>query len=133
MGDATARAGPFGIGAVSMTKRFGGFVALEDVSLKVLPGTFHALLGGNGAGKRTLGKGSMGYSRPDEGAVIVGDREQTIGSPRAAHALGLGMVYQHFTLVPAMTVAENLVMSRAELPMVIDWREEKKALAGVLA
>src|SRR5271165_6159976 len=133
MGDATTRAGAFGIEAVSMTKRFGSFVALEDVSLKVLPGTFHALLGENGAGKSTLVKCIMGYYRPDEGAVIVGDREQTIGNPRAAHALGLGMVYQHFTLVPAMTVAENLVMSRAELPMVIDWREEKKALAGFLA
>ena len=98
-----------------------------------IAGTFHALLGENGAGKSTLVKCIMGYYRPDEGAVIVGDREQTIGNPRAAHALGLGMVYQHFTLVPAMTVAENLVMSRAELPMVIDWREEKKALAGFLA
>ena len=67
------------------------------------------------------------------GSVIVGDREQAIASPRAAHALGLGMVYQHFTLVPAMTVAENLVMSRAELPPVIDWREERKALAAFLA
>jgi len=133
MGDATTRAGAFGIEVVSMTKRFGSFVALEDVSLKVLPGSFHALLGENGAGKSTLVKCIMGYYRPDEGAVIVGDREQTIGNPRAAHALGLGMVYQHFTLVPAMTVAENLVMSRAELPMVIDWREEKKALAGFLA
>jgi general nucleoside transport system ATP-binding protein len=133
MGDATTRAGAFGVEAVSMTKRFGSFVALEDVSLKVLPGTFHALLGENGAGKSTLVKCIMGYYRPDEGAVIVGDREQTIGNPRAAHALGLGMVYQHFTLVPAMTVAENLVMSRAELPMVIDWREEKKALAAFLA
>jgi general nucleoside transport system ATP-binding protein len=133
MGDATTRDRTFGIEAVSMTKRFGSFVALEDVSLKVLPGTFHALLGENGAGKSTLVKCIMGYYRPDEGAVIVGDREQTIGNPRAAHALGLGMVYQHFTLVPAMTVAENLVMSRTELPMVIDWREEKKALAGFLA
>jgi simple sugar transport system ATP-binding protein len=136
MGDATAPPafGPaaFGIEAVSMTKRFGAFVALEDVSLKVRPGSFHALLGENGAGKSTLVKCIMGYYRPDEGAVIVGDREQAIPNPRAAHALGLGMVYQHFTLVPAMTVAENLVMSRAGLPLLIDWREEKKALASFL-
>jgi general nucleoside transport system ATP-binding protein len=122
----------FGIEAVAMTKRFGAFVALEEVSLKVPAGTFHALLGENGAGKSTLVKCIMGYYRPDEGAVIVGDREQAIANPRAAHALGLGMVYQHFTLVPAMTVAENLVMSRAEQPLVIDWRAEKKALGAFL-
>ena len=123
----------FGIEVVAMTKRFGAFTALEDVSLKVPPGSFHALLGENGAGKSTLVKCIMGYYRPDEGAVIVGDREQAIANPRAAHALGLGMVYQHFTLVPAMTVAENLVMSRAEQPLVIDWRAEKQALESFLA
>ena len=122
----------FGIEVVAMTKRFSAFTALEDVSLKIPPGSFHALLGENGAGKSTLVKCIMGYYRPDEGAVIVGDREQAIANPRAAHALGLGMVYQHFTLVAAMTVAENLVMSRAELPPVIDWRVENKALASFL-
>jgi general nucleoside transport system ATP-binding protein len=133
MPDMTTRASDFGIEAVSMTKRFGAFVALEDVSVKVRPASFHALLGENGAGKSTLVKCIMGYYRPDEGQVIVNGHEQTIVNPRAAHALGLGMVYQHFTLVPAMTVAENLVMSRAELPLVINWREEKKALAAFLA
>jgi ABC-type uncharacterized transport system ATPase subunit len=129
---AASRAAAFGIEVVSMTKRFGAFTALEDVSLKVQPGSFHALLGENGAGKSTLVKCIMGYYRPDDGQVIVGDREQVIANPRAAHALGLGMVYQHFTLVPAMNVAENLVMSRAHLPPVIDWREEKQALAAFL-
>ncbi|HVB16448.1 MAG TPA: ABC transporter ATP-binding protein [Stellaceae bacterium] len=123
----------FGLEVVSMTKRFGAFTALEDVSLKVLPGSFHALLGENGAGKSTLVKCVMGYYRPDDGQIVVGDREQTIANPRAAHALGLGMVYQHFTLVPAMTVAENLVMSRAEVPLVIDWRREREALVEFLA
>jgi general nucleoside transport system ATP-binding protein len=133
MRDTTRRAGAFGLEVVSMTKRFGAFVALHDVSLRVLPGTFHVLLGENGAGKSTLVKCIMGYYRPDEGQVIVGGREPTIASPRAAHALGLGMVYQHFTLVPAMTVAENLVMSRDVLPLVIEWRAEKKDLAAFLA
>jgi general nucleoside transport system ATP-binding protein len=122
----------FGIEVVAMTKRFGAFVALDEVSLTVPPGSFHALLGENGAGKSTLVKCIMGYYRPDEGQVVVGDRERTIPNPRAAHALGLGMVYQHFTLVSAMTVAENLVMSRAELPLVIDWRTENRALAAFL-
>src|SRR5712671_1470888 len=110
-----------GIEAVSMTKRFGEFVALDRVSLKVAPASFHALLGENGAGKSTLVKCIMGYYQPDEGAVLVGGREQTIGNPRAAHALGLGMVYQHFTLVPAMTVTENLVLARDDLPAVVNW------------
>lgn len=123
----------FGIEVLSMTKRFGGFVALDDVSLKVTPASFHALLGENGAGKSTLVKCMMGYYRPDDGQIVVGDRERAIANPRAAHALGLGMVYQHFTLVPAMTVAENLVMSRAEVPLVIDWRAEAKGLAAFLA
>ena len=122
-----------GLEAVAMTKRFGAFTALEEVSLKVTPGSVHALLGENGAGKSTLVKCIMGYYRPDAGAVIVGDREQAIDNPRAAHALGLGMVYQHFTLVPAMTVAENLVLARAALPTVIDWRREKRTLAEFMA
>jgi simple sugar transport system ATP-binding protein len=125
--------GAFGIEAVAMSKRFGAFTALDGVSLKVAPGSFHALLGENGAGKSTLVKCIMGYYHPDEGRVIVAGREQAIAGPRAAHALGLGMVYQHFTLVPAMTVAENLVVSRAELPAVIDWRAEKRALGSFLA
>jgi simple sugar transport system ATP-binding protein len=123
---------PLGIEAVSMTKRFGDFVALDAVSLKAVPGSFHALLGENGAGKSTLVKCIMGYYQPDQGGVIVGEREQTIANPRAAHALGLGMVYQHFTLVPAMTVTENLVLARDNLPAVIDWRAETKALEAFL-
>ena len=84
-----------------MTKRFGEFVALDQVALKVTAGTFHALLGENGAGKSTLVKCIMGYYLPDAGEVLVGNHQDVIGNPRDAHALGLGMVYQHFTLVPA--------------------------------
>src|SRR5436309_2720120 len=82
---------------VGMTKIFGPLVALEDVSIKVEAGSFHALLGENGAGKSTLVKCIMGFYTPDQGEVMVDDREQAIENPRAAHALGLGMVYQHFT------------------------------------
>jgi ABC-type uncharacterized transport system ATPase subunit len=121
-----------GVEVVSMTKRFGEFTALEEVSLKVPAGTFHALLGENGAGKSTLVKCIMGYYRPDEGAVLVDGHEQAIDNPRAAHALGLGMVYQHFTSVPAMTVTENFVLARSELPAVIDWRSETARLEAFL-
>ncbi|MFZ0837935.1 MAG: ABC transporter ATP-binding protein [Xanthobacteraceae bacterium] len=122
-----------GVEAIGVTKRFGEFAALDDVSVKVAPGTFHALLGENGAGKSTLVKCIMGYYQADSGSVLVGGREQEISNPRAAHALGLGMVYQHFTLVPAMTVTENLVLARDELPPVIDWKRETKALEAFLA
>jgi simple sugar transport system ATP-binding protein len=117
---------------LAMTKRFGEFAALDDVSLKVPAGSFHALLGENGAGKSTLVKCVMGYYLPDAGSVLVDDREQAIENPRAAHALGLGMVYQHFTSVPAMTVTENFVLARSVLPAVVDWRKETAELEAFL-
>ena len=89
-------------------------------------------MGENGAGKSTLVKCIMGYYRPDDGAVLFNSREQIIDNPRAAHALGLGMVYQHFTMVPAMTVTENFVLARDELPATIDWRKETKELEAFL-
>jgi general nucleoside transport system ATP-binding protein len=122
-----------GVEAVAMTMRFGDFTALDNVELKVKAGTFHALLGENGAGKSTLVKCIMGYYHPTAGDVLVGGREQAIANPKQAHALGLGMVYQHFTLVPAMTVAENLVLARDDVPAVVDWSKEKKALEAFLS
>src|SRR6476469_8616946 len=117
-----------GVEAIGVTKRFGEFAALDDVSVKVAPGTFHALLGENGAGKSTLVKCIMGYYRADVGRVNVGGVEARIGSPRDAAALGIGMVYQHFTLVDAMTVAETLVLSRRKHPFVFDWAAERAAV-----
>jgi simple sugar transport system ATP-binding protein len=121
---------PPSLEGIGLTKRFGGFTALEDVDIKVASGEVHALLGENGAGKSTLVKALIGYHRPDKGSVLVDNHERTLANPRDAHALGIGMVYQHFTLVPSMTVAENLVMSRADVPAVIDW---KAALAELEA
>ena len=121
-----------GVETVGMTKRFGGFTALKDVSIKVTPGSFHALLGENGAGKSTLVKCMMGFYTPTEGSVIVGAREVDIPDPRAAHAMGLGMVYQHFTLVPSLTAAENLVISREDAPRIIDWRRERRDLEAFI-
>jgi len=115
-----------------LSKRFGSFCALEDVSIKLRPGTVHALLGENGAGKSTLVKSIVGYYRPDGGAVLVDGREQAIASPTVARDLGIGMVYQHFTVVPGMTVAENLLLARGHLPAVIDWRAARAELAAFL-
>jgi len=111
-----------------MTKRFGSLVALDDVSLTLEPGSFHALLGENGAGKSTLVKCVMGYYASDEGTVIVDDVERIIRSPRDAHAHRIGMVYQHFTLVPSMSVAENFALARADLSLVVDWPTEHRRL-----
>src|SRR5262249_17682377 len=133
IGEQPAPSGAFGVDAIAMTMRFGDFLALDNVELKVRPGTFHALLGENGAGKSTLVKCIMGYYRPTSGDILVADREQVIANPKDAHALGLGMVYQHFTLVGAMTVAENLVLARDDVPAVVDWTKEKKELAAFLA
>ncbi len=115
-----------------LTKRFGAFTALDGVSLTVRPGTVHALLGENGAGKSTLVKCIVGYHRPDDGAVMVDAREQAITSPTVARALGIGMVYQHFTVVPGMTVAENLLLARGRLPAVIRWRRARAELEAFL-
>ena len=118
-----------GVETVGMTMRFGGFTALDDVSIKVAAGSFHSLLGENGAGKSTLVKCMMGFYQPTAGQVMVADREVTINSPKDASALGLGMVYQHFTLVPSLTGAENLVISRENAPGFINWRKERADLA----
>src|ERR1700761_808241 len=133
IGELPGPSGAFGVDAIAMTMRFGDFLALDNVELKVRPGTFHALLGENGAGKSTLVKCIMGYYHATEGDIVIGGREQAIANPKDAHALGLGMVYQHFTLVPAMTVAENLVLARDDVPVVVDWAKEKKELEAFLS
>ena len=116
-----------------LTKRFGAFTALDAVSLKVRAGTVHALLGENGAGKSTLVKCVVGYYTPDAGSILVGGREHAIGSPTVARALGIGMVYQHFTVVPGMTVAENLLLARGRLSAVIDRKRVRPELQAFLA
>lgn len=115
-----------------MSKSFGALKALDDISLDVAAGSFHALLGENGAGKSTLVKCITGFYRADTGQLLFDGREAEVLSPRDAHALGIGMVYQHFTLVPCLTAAENLVISRADAPMVIDWTRERRQLEAFM-
>lgn len=113
---------------VNLTKQFGNFTAVDRVSLKLKPGTFHALLGENGAGKSTLVKCMMGYHPATHGDILIDKRSRDINSPRDACKYSIGMVYQHFTVVPAMTVAENLLLVRPDTPMAIDWGAEYQKL-----
>jgi general nucleoside transport system ATP-binding protein len=124
--------GALALDTFELTKRFGAFTAMDKVSLKVRPGTVHALLGENGAGKSTLVKCVVGYQRAEEGSVLLDGREHDIASPVVARDLGIGMVYQHFTVVPGMTVAENLLLARGHLPAVIDWKKERAVLTEFL-
>ena len=127
-----AEPGAVDVEMVAITKRFGPLRALDDVSLRVAAGAFHALLGENGAGKSTLVKCLVGYYQPDAGQIVVGRRERDIRIPHDAHALGIGMVYQHFTLVPSMTVAENLVISRDNVPGIVRWGRQRERLAAFM-
>ena len=117
-----------GLETAGLTKRFGAFTALDDVSMRIAAGSFHALLGENGAGKSTLVKCIMCYYQSDDGTVSLDGKRVQIANPRDAHGAAIGMVYQHFTLVPSMTVAENLVMARADVPVIIDWKTETAKL-----
>jgi ABC-type uncharacterized transport system ATPase subunit len=114
--------------AISICKRFGPVVAVDNVSLVVGQGRVHALLGENGAGKSTLVKCLTGYYRQDSGQFLLHGRELVSNSPREALRAGIGMVYQHFTLVPDMTVAENFMLARSEIPFAIPWREFRREL-----
>jgi simple sugar transport system ATP-binding protein len=125
--------GAIGVETLHMTMRFGAFTALDDCSIRIEPGSFHALLGENGAGKSTLVKCMMGFYHATSGEMLVDGHEAHVPNPNAAHALGLGMVYQHFTLVPSLTAAENLVISRENAPRVIDWRRESAALKDFMS
>lgn len=113
---------PIAVNCWGITKRFPGVLANDDVDLDIRVGEIHALLGENGAGKSTLMSALCGLYQPDAGEIHirVGDAEEPqpveINSPRDAIQLGIGMVYQHFKLVPTLTVAENIILGLKGTP-----------------
>ncbi len=106
----TREAGDAAVLLLGITKAFPGVVANDDITLALLRGEVHCLLGENGAGKSTLMNVLSGMLRPDAGRIVVDGREVEIDSPRRALELGIGMVYQHSTLIPTLTVLENLML-----------------------
>ena len=93
-----------------ITKTFGDVLANDRVSFKVVPGTIHAIVGENGAGKSTAMRIAYGFYTADSGEILINDIVREIRTPHDAIALGIGMVHQHFMLVEPMTVAENIVL-----------------------
>ncbi len=116
-----------------ITKRFGDLVANDHIDITVEPGEVHALLGENGAGKSTLMNQLYGLLQPDEGQIVVNDEPQVFRSPRDAIASGIGMVHQHFMLVPVFTVAENIALGAEETrggPL--GWLDRRRARRDVI-
>jgi ABC-type uncharacterized transport system ATPase subunit len=111
-----------------ITKRYGSLVANDHIDLTVEPGQIHALLGENGAGKTTLMNVLFGLTQPDEGEILIDGQPQHLGSPSHAIQAGIGMVHQHFMLVPVFTVAENVTlgMERTRALGLLDRRRTRR-------
>jgi ABC-type uncharacterized transport system ATPase subunit len=116
-----------------ITKRFGPLVANDGISLSVAPGQVHALLGENGAGKTTLMNVLYGLMQPDEGEIVVDGTPVSFNSPKDAIAAGIGMVHQHFMLVPVFTVAENVTLGieQADRAGLLDRRRTRREVADL--
>lgn len=95
-----------------ITKEFPGVLALDGVNFDLYPGEVHILLGENGAGKSTLVKTLSGAHEPDSGSIVVDGREVRIPNPKQSQALGISIIYQEFTLIPYLTVAQNIYLGR---------------------
>jgi len=108
--DGAARFAPPRLELIGICKSYPGVIANEAIDLSVYPGEIHAILGENGAGKSTLMKIIYGVSSPDAGFMRWNNRQVEVTSPAAARKLGIGMVFQHFTLFETLTVAENILL-----------------------
>src|SRR5215468_9282744 len=110
---------------VSLTKRYGDFLANDSIDIDIWPNQIHALLGENGAGKSTLVKAIYGLIQPSAGELLWQGRPLVLAGPSEARALGIGMVFQHFSLFENLNVAENVALG-------LDGRESFKAISARL-
>ena len=107
----------------NITKKFGRVIANEDVNLTLKAGEIHALLGENGAGKSTLMNILTGIYKPNSGKIYYKGERVKIRSPRHAVDLGIGMVHQHFHLVPTLTAAENVFLYTPKCKKILNKKE----------
>jgi simple sugar transport system ATP-binding protein len=114
-----------------LTKQFGSLVANHNINLTVYGREVHAILGENGAGKSTLMKSLYGFHQPTSGEILLNGQPVTISSPLVGRRLGIGMVFQNFTLIPAMTVLENIALFLPDLGRVVNRRELAKQIREV--
>jgi simple sugar transport system ATP-binding protein len=114
-----------------ISKRFGPVLANDNISLTLREGEIHAVLGENGAGKTTLMNILSGMYRPDSGTILIRGQEVGIGSPADALRQGIGTVYQHFTLVPNLSVIENVILG-TDAGFVLDLTESERRLKAML-
>jgi general nucleoside transport system ATP-binding protein len=124
---------PLAIEAAGIVKTFPGVLANDHVDFDVRRGEIHALLGENGAGKSTLMNVLAGLYQPDGGSVRIEGVDVSFRSPRDAIAAGVGMVHQHFTLVPSQTVAENVLLGLDRPRFRLDLRETEREVASLAA
>ena len=115
---------------IGITKRYPGVIANNRINLDVKTGEIHALLGENGAGKTTLMNILFGLARPDEGEILLDGQPVQIADPADAIARGIGMVHQHFMLIPVLTVAENILLGAETMknPIFLDRREARRRI-----
>lgn len=123
----------FAVELLNITKKYPGVIANDDVSLHVKEGEIHGLIGENGAGKSTIMNILYGITKPDEGTVKIFGKELEINSPNMAIQLGIGMVHQHFMLMPNLTVIQNIILGRTPTKnMLIDEKSATKKITKII-
>src|SRR6056297_412635 len=115
-----------------ITKRFPGVIANDKVDFELEKGEIHALLGENGAGKTTLMNCLYGFLNADEGEIFINNKKVKVTNPNVAIAHGIGMVHQHFMLVPPFTVTENIVLGgEPSKNSMIDYKKARKEVEEI--